>query len=48
MAPPFCGGVADIAKFFDQVRRGIVYKIAGGVGRPNRRNAAFHKDVLLP
>lgn len=29
---PFCGRVADIAKFFDQVRRVIVYKMAAAAG----------------
>ena len=30
----FCGGVADIAKFFDQIRRGIVYKMVAAAGMP--------------
>ena len=30
----FCGGVADIAKFFDHVRRGIVYKMVAVAGMP--------------
>ena len=34
MEKPLCGGVADIAKFFDQVRRDIVYKIAAAAGIP--------------
>ena len=31
---PFCGGVADIAKFFDQLRRSLVYKLAETAGMP--------------
>ena len=31
---PFCGGVADIAKFFDQLRRLLVYKVAEAAGMP--------------
>ena len=30
----YCGGTADIAKFFDQVRRQLVYKIARAAGMP--------------
>ena len=30
----YCGGAADIAKFFDQVRREMVYKIAKAAGMP--------------
>ena len=30
----FCGRVADIAKFVDQVRRGIVYNVPAAVGLP--------------
>lgn len=30
----FCGGVAGIAKFFHQVRRNIVYKMAAAAGIP--------------
>ena len=33
---PFCGGVADIAKFFDQIRRKVVYIIARFAGMPTR------------
>ena len=29
---PFCGGVADIAKLFDQARRGIVYNVVAADG----------------
>ena len=32
----FCGGVADIAKFFDQIRRQVVYHIARMAGMPER------------
>ena len=31
---PFCGGVADIAKFFDQLRRPLVYKLSETAGMP--------------
>ena len=31
---PFCGGVADIAKFFDQIRREVVYMVARHTGMP--------------
>ena len=30
----FVGGVADIAKFFDQIRRGLVYKTCKAAGMP--------------
>ena len=30
----YCGGTADIAKFFDQVRRPLVYQIAKAAGMP--------------
>ena len=30
----YCGAVSDIMKFFDQVRRGLVYDIAEADGRP--------------
>ena len=30
----YCGGVADIAKFFDQVRREVVFQIAVAAGMP--------------
>ena len=30
----YCGGAADIAKFFDQVRRDLVYRIAEAAGMP--------------
>ena len=33
---PFFGGVADIAKFFDQLRRPLVYKVAEAAGNANR------------
>ena len=29
---PFCGGVADIAKFSDTLRRGLVYRMAAYAG----------------
>ena len=30
----YCGGTADIAKFFDQIRRTLVYRIAAASGMP--------------
>ena len=30
----YCGGVADIAKFFDQIRRRLVYQLAAAAGIP--------------
>ena len=30
----YCGGTADIAKFFDQVRRHLVYQVAQAAGMP--------------
>ena len=47
---PFCGEVADIAKFFDQVRRGIVYKMAVAAGMPPmilRAYKAYIENLLL-
>ena len=31
---PFCGGIADIQKFFDQIQRGIVYRAVEEGGMP--------------
>ena len=31
---PFCGGVVDIAKFSDQIRREVVYKMVAAAGMP--------------
>ena len=31
----YCGGTADIAKFFDQVRRLLVYEVAKAAGMPD-------------
>ena len=42
---PFCGGVADIAKFFDQLRRLLVYKIAEAAGMPPRVLMAYKAFV---
>ena len=44
------GGSADIAKFFDQVRRGVVYKMAAAVGIPPmilRAYRAYIENLLL-
>lgn len=38
---PFCGGVADIAKFFDQIRRKVVYALAAQAGMPANILAAY-------
>ena len=32
----FCGGVADIAKFFDMIIRPVVYRLAKAAGMPQR------------
>ena len=31
----YCGGAADIAKFFDQIRRELVYRLAKASGMPD-------------
>lgn len=51
-ATPFCGGVADIAKFSDRRRRrrGIVYKMASAAGMPTmilRAYEAYIENLLL-
>ena len=38
---PYCGGVADIAKFFDQLKRKVVYKLAAQAGMPTNILAAY-------
>ena len=37
----FCGGVADIAKFFEQIRRQVVYRMAKNGGVPTPILAAY-------
>ena len=37
----YCGGVADIAKFFDQVRRPLLYKMAEAAGMPPNALRAY-------
>ena len=37
----YCGAVADIAKFFDQIRRALVYIIARAAGMPQGVLAAY-------
>jgi hypothetical protein len=37
----FCGGVADIMKFFDQILRNLVYKLAAAAGMPERVLTAY-------
>ena len=47
---PFCGGVADIAKFFDQIRRQVVYKMAKYAGMPTKvldAYTAYLENLLL-
>ena len=47
---PFCGGVADIAKYFGQIIRQVVYTIAAYSGMPARILAAymaFLENLLL-
>ena len=36
-----CGGVADIAKFFDQIRRPLIYKLAEAAGMPPKVLRAY-------
>ena len=47
---PFCGGVADIANIFDQIRRKVVYTIARYAGMPSRilnPYSTFLENLLL-
>ena len=37
----FCGGVADIAKSFDKIRRDLVYQLAEAAGMPKPRVRAY-------
>ena len=37
----FCGAVADIMKFFDMIRRCLVYKLAKAAGMPERVLVAY-------
>ena len=37
----FVGGVADIAKFFDQIRREMVYRVARAAGMPEQIARAY-------
>ena len=37
----YCGGVADIAKFFDQVRSTMLYRIAEAAGMPPKVPRAY-------
>ena len=45
----YCGAVADIAKFFDQIRRTLVYIIAKAAGMPEGMNAyqAYLENLLV-
>ena len=47
---PFCGGVADVASIFDQVRGGLVYKMAAAAGIPPmvlRAYKAYIENLFL-
>ena len=37
-----CGGVADIAKFFDKIRRPLIYKLAEAAGMPPKVLRAYN------
>ena len=37
----YCGGVADIAKFFDQIRRPLIYRLAEAAGMPPKVLRAY-------
>ena len=37
----YCGGVADIAKFFDQLRRPMLYRVAEAAGMPPKVLKAY-------
>ena len=37
----YCGGVADIAKFFDQIRRPLIYRLAEAAGMPPKVIRAY-------
>ena len=41
----FCGGTADIAKFFDQVRRLLVYQVAKAAGMPQPVLTAYRNHL---
>ena len=41
----YCGGTADIAKFFDQIRRQLVYKIARAAGMPEPVLTAYMSEL---
>ena len=40
---PYCGGTADIQKFFDQIQRTILYKAAELAGMPKQVLRAYSK-----
>lgn len=42
---PLCGGVVDIAKFFDHIIRTVVYTMAAYAGMP-RHVLPAHKDYI--
>ena len=42
---PFCGGAADIAKFFDQIIRDVAYTSAAYAGMPRNIFAAYKEYI---
>ena len=42
---PFCGAAADILKFFDQIVREVVYKMASLAGMPKKVLSAYKRYV---
>ena len=42
---PFCGAAADILKFFDQIVREVVYKMASIAGMPKQVLSAYKRYV---
>ena len=46
----YCGGVADIAKFFDQIKRAMLYQVAAAAGMPTgvlTAYKAYLENLLL-
>ena len=41
----FVGGVADIAKFFDQIRRDLVFKVSRAAGMPEGIVSAYEAYI---
>ena len=38
----YCGGVADIAKFFNQIKRAMLYQVAAAAGMPTGVLTAYN------